>query len=270
MLTPSFFSASHDVHANVLVKLPEYLLETGFRNPSEASNGPFQHAFDTPLHHFEWLKQNPRQLNAFNSLMTAQRADKGEDWFNFFPVEERLSHTSSTDSSALLVDVGGGLGTDLAAFRTQYPHLWGQLVLQDLPETITAAKGLPEGIEIVAHDFFTPQPIKGARFYYLRTILHDWPDKEARLILENLRPAMAPHSILLINEYVLPEFGVPLLPAQLDLSMMAIFSSQERTCEQWESLLESAGFKTLKIWTPPHMNVGHASLIEAHARSSSS
>ena len=256
------------MHANVLVKLPEYLSETGFRNPSEASNGPFQHAFNTPLHHFEWLKQNPRQLNSFNSLMTAQRADKGEDWFKFFPVEERLSYTPSSESSALLVDVGGGLGTDLAAFRAQYPQLLGKLVLQDLPETIDAAKGLPEGIVTMVHDFFTPQPVIGAKVYYLRTILHDWPDKEARQILENIRQAMVPDSILLINEYVLPDFGVSLLPAQLDLSMMAIFSSQERTREQWESLLESAGFKTLKIWTPPHMDVGHAHLIEASACSS--
>ena len=258
------------MHANVLVKLPQYLSKTGFCNPDQASDGPFQHAFDTNLHHFEWLKQNPRQSKAFNSLMTAQRADKGEDWFNFFPVEERLGETPSSDLSALLVDIGGGLGTDLTAFCTQYPQLLGKLVLQDLPETITAAKGLPGRIVTMAHDFFTPQPIKGASFYYLRTILHDWPDKEARLILKNLRPAIAPHSILLINEYVLPDSGVPLLPAQLDLSMMAIFSSQERTRGQWENLLESAGFQTVKIWTPPYMNVGHASLIEARARSSSS
>ena len=258
------------MHANVLIKLPRYLSETGFRNPDEASKGPFQHAFDTPLHHFEWLEQNPRQLKAFNSLMTAQRADKGEDWFKFFPVEERLNHISFIESSTLLVDVGGGLGTDLTAFRSHYPQLLGQLVLQDLPETVTAAKGLPEGLVTMAYDFFTPQPIKGAAFYYFRTILHDWPDKEARLILENLRPAMAPHSILLINEYVLPDSRVPLLAAQLDLSMMAIFSSQERTREQWESLLDSAGFQTLKIWTPDYMHVGQASLIEARARSSPS
>ena len=251
----------------MLVKLPEYFRQNGFSNPSNASAGPFQYAFGTDLHHFDWLKQNPRQLMAFNSLMTAQRRDKGEDWFNYFPVEERLASNRTADkNSPLLVDVGGGLGTDLTAFRTKYPHIDGRLILQDLPEVIAGAKDLGAGIEPMGHDFFTPQTVAGARAYYLRTILHDWPDKEAKLVLQNTLQAMAPDSILLLNEYVLPDSGVTLFPGQLDLSMMAMFSSLERTKRQWEDLLDSAGFEVLKIWSPQVMDVGHASLIEARPK----
>lgn len=118
----------------------------------------------------------------------------------------------------------------------------------------------------MAHDFFTPQPIEGARAYYLRTILHDWPDKEAQAILQNILPAMAPDSTLLVNEYVLSDSGVPLFPGLLDLSMMAMFSSLERTRKQWEDLLYSAGFAIVKIWTPRGRDVAYASLIEARPR----
>jgi hypothetical protein len=39
-----------------------------------------------------------------------------------------------------------------------------------------------DGLNIKAyeHSFFEPQPIKGARAYYLGSILHDWPTPTAR------------------------------------------------------------------------------------------
>jgi hypothetical protein len=30
-----------------------------------------------------------------------------------------------------------------------------------------------------AHDFFTAQPVKGARAYYFRHVFQDWPDARA-------------------------------------------------------------------------------------------
>lgn len=36
-----------------------------------------------------------------------------------------------------------------------------------------------EGVEMMAHDFFTPQPVQNAKYYYLRTVLHDWADDKA-------------------------------------------------------------------------------------------
>ena len=248
----------------MLVKLPEYLVKTNFKNPSQATAGPFQYAFATKLHHFDWLKHNQPQFEAFNSVMTAQRREKGDDWFTYFPVEERLNYCQATqEGDSLLVDVGGGLGTDLKAFWKQFPHIGGRLILQDTPDILANFQDDGSNVEAMVHDFFTPQPIKGARAYYLRTVLHDWPDKEAKAILENIVPAMAHNSKLLINEYVLPGTGVPLFPSLLDLSMMAIFSSWERTRQQWEDLLSSAGLVVVKIWSPPTMNATHSSLLEA-------
>ena len=79
-----------------------------------------------------------------------------------FPVEEVLGNGVSIEKNAvMLVDVGGSTGRDISAFHELYPQLPGRLVLQDLPAVIKEASNLPEGIEAMAHDFFTPQPVKG-------------------------------------------------------------------------------------------------------------
>ena len=74
---------------------------------------------------------------------------------------------------------------------------------------------------------------------------------------------MGKHSKLLVNENALPEENVPLYPAELDISMMVLFSSLERTQSQFKELLESAGFRLVKAWTPKVMVPGSGTLFEA-------
>ena len=117
---------------------------------------------------------------------------------------------------------------------------------------VEQAKNVPSGIEVMGYDFFTPQPIKGAKAYYLRTVLHDWPDKQAVQILKRVREAMSPES-----------------SALADLTMMVSFSSFERTQKQFEALLNEAGFELVHLWTPEGFKsssaglAGQASLLEA-------
>ena len=89
-------------------------------------------------------------------------------------------------SSPLLVDIGGGMGHEMVAFRRAHPQIPGKLVVQDIPVVINSIKELPNGIEAMPHDFFAPQPIRGAKTYYLANVLHDWPDKQARVILKSI------------------------------------------------------------------------------------
>jgi hypothetical protein len=58
------------------------------------------------------------------------------------------------------VDVGGGEGRYLHEFKEKFPTAPGQLVLQDLPNVVSAIANPPD-VELMAHDFFTPQPVKG-------------------------------------------------------------------------------------------------------------
>ena len=68
------------------------------------------------------------------------------------------------------------------------------------------------------------------------------------------------YSKLLINEHVIPNKGAQPEGTSLDIVMMAVFSSLERTERNWTELLTSAGFNIIKIWT---YNSRTASLIEA-------
>jgi len=54
---------------------------------------------------------------------------------------------------------------------------------------------------------------------------------------------MSEKSRILIEEMVLPNSGVDWAATHTDLTMMACFAAKERTQEQWESLLDSAGLK---------------------------
>jgi len=77
---------------------------------------------------------------------------RGQNWFTFFPVEERLRAESPSDP--LLVDVSGSQGGDIISFQTAYPKLRGRLILQDLPIVIEGAKNIPPGIEAQGYDSF--------------------------------------------------------------------------------------------------------------------
>ena len=74
---------------------------------------------------------------------------------------------------------------------------------------------------------------------------------------------MTKDSILLINENVLPESNVSLYNAELDLSMMACFSSLDRTEAQFRELLDSVGFELVKVWRPSVVVPGSGTLFEA-------
>lgn len=59
---------------------------------------------------------------------------------------------------------------------------------------------------------------------------------------------MAPESVLLLDEWVLPETGVSHYAASMDLTFMAAFASLERTEAQWRVLLESVGLRLVKTY----------------------
>ncbi|OJJ51632.1 hypothetical protein ASPZODRAFT_12446 [Penicilliopsis zonata CBS 506.65] len=229
-------------------RLYDYFEANGYQNPTDSYDAPFQLAFDTKDHYFEWLAKNPADQKAFNSTMTLGRRVRGKEWFEVFPVGEKLQASSDR---ALLVDIGGGIGHDLIEFKQQFPELPGRLVLQDLPQVIDdISQPLPDGIEAIKYDMFTPQPIRGAKAYYMRTVLHDWPAKQAVKALTQVREAMAEDSILILNENCIPESNVSWHSTVVDITMMEIFSSLERTQRQWVDLLEQAGFQVVGSYCP--------------------
>jgi hypothetical protein len=148
----------------------------------------------------------------------------------------------------VLVDVGGGYGQVLEDIQKYVPGLVGKMVLEDLPETVEAHVPL-ENVEIVPYNFITTeQPVKGARAYLLRHILHDWPDHSCRQILLNTITALVEgESRILVVEKILPPLNAPVLSSLLDIRMM-YYGGCERKEKHWRDLFGSVGLEVVKIW----------------------
>lgn len=126
----------------------------------------FAYAHDTKASYFEYLQQRPALANDFNTFMQGVRSDR-TNWMDWFPVQQQVLEAAKNDAGAvLLIDLGGGRGHDLMAFRDKFPKAQGRLILQDQPHVVEGAI-LRDGVEGMGHDFFTPQPIKGASTGFL-------------------------------------------------------------------------------------------------------
>lgn len=238
----SDFAVRFDVTGPATQALPEFLKETKYQNITSKYNTVFQKAFNTDLSMFEWMPQHPEHMKSLGQLMAL---DRPTHWVDNYPIEN-LGSLTDTPDKPVLVDIGGGFGQQAIAFRNKFPHLSGRIIVQDIPSTLAGAQPTP-GIEFVHHDFFGPQPIKGAKLYYLRHVLHDWPDAESIRILRNVIPSMGPDSRLIIDEVVLPETAVPWQAAFMDLLMMNNLAGVERTRAEWESLMDQAGLKIVEV-----------------------
>jgi len=246
---------------------------------------------------FRYLDTHPPLGQQFNNHMGGYRQGR-PSWMdsNFYPVQEQLIEGMDNSKDAvLLVDIGGGYGQDIQEFRyaatrpspdsyaydpfrTKYPQVPGRLVLQDRPSVIDGIERLDPSIERMEYDFHTEQPLKGttgscsypsdanrlpaAKAYYMHSVLHDWPDDVCKSILKQVAGAMKKgYSKLLINENVIPDKGADWQATALDMMMITLFSSKERTYSQWSQLLESPelGLKIVRVWTVKH---SQESLIE--------
>lgn len=186
----------------ILLSLPRYFEKIRYANPQNALIDPVKD-FTGGLSVWEYLQNNEGWSDVFGRFMKASAKLRGDITGHL----EGLQLTCDQDDSVLLVDIGGSIGHDLISFRQRYKEARGRLILQELPHVIKSAPSLDNhGIEKMSYDFFTPQPVKGAKAYLLHDILHNWPDKEVKRILENVAASMdKDHSKLLILEMVVRE-----------------------------------------------------------------
>ncbi|KAJ5185532.1 Winged helix-turn-helix transcription repressor DNA-binding, partial [Penicillium cf. griseofulvum] len=238
-------------------KTPMFLNQRKYQNPEDHRDGPFQYAYETKLSFFEWFGQNPLALARFNTFMEGTRAHLAH-WAEWFPVQDRLIDEAMCDGSTpFLVDIGGGRGQDLKGLKLRYPQLPGPLVLEEMPWVIDETQDLDSDIQKVKHDFFSPQPVKGARAYYLKYILHDYSDENCRKILLHIVEAMKKgYSKILIEENVIPDQNAGYTETMHDMIVMAACPGLERTQAMWIQLFSSVGLKISKIWSPSRDSTG--------------
>ncbi|KAI4090942.1 MAG: hypothetical protein LQ344_004470 [Seirophora lacunosa] len=221
-------------------KLPEYLVRTGYQAPSDPANGVFQYTKGWEGDAFDYFKAYPREGESFNHVIRGVMANQAS-WLDISPPYDsaRLEVSSSATSN---------VGHDIERFKESHPETAARLYLQDRAEVIQRSK-CPDSVRKMAHDFFTPQPIKGARTYYLHGVLHDW---SARKILAMQREALTPgYSTLLIHDHIASEALAHPHTTAYDLTMIVMVAGGERSDAKWRQLLTSAGYEVVRIWRSP-------------------
>ncbi|KAL1986946.1 hypothetical protein VTN96DRAFT_5363 [Rasamsonia emersonii] len=239
------------------VKLPEFFATSGWKNPSQERNSPYTYGHQTGGKTvFEHMAQYPERVKALNLGMAAQ--SESSMWsVDIMDFRALLSQYQTSDDSVLVVDIGGGKGHCLQRIHQLISDVPGRLVLQDRPVVLAETDDLSDfRIEKCEYNFFEPQPIKGAYIYYLRRVLHNWPDHICVEILKNTAVAMEPgKSRIVIAEFVVPPVGASMETASTDLVMMTMTGAQ-RTEKQWQQLLDAAGLKLEKTYTAPGTDYG--------------
>jgi hypothetical protein len=107
-----------------------------------------------------------------------------------------------------VVDVGGGTGALLTETLRSHPDVRGILV--DLPRTVARSDeifqcaGVSDRVSTMGQSFFEPLP-PGANVYIPKSVLNDWPDDDAKVILSRCAEAARPAGRVVIIGGVSPD-----------------------------------------------------------------
>ncbi|KAK0628564.1 S-adenosyl-L-methionine-dependent methyltransferase [Bombardia bombarda] len=214
----------------------------------------FCFAFDTvdkePM--FVTFGKDPARARRMGRAMVSLTGGEGYEVSHLSNVEGGGYDFGELDAKGgTFVDVGGSHGFVCVDLAKKYKNV--KFVVQDLPKTVESAPSpicddaeVAERITLLPHDFFTEQVTKDADVYFFRWIMHNYSTPYAIKILQNMIPALKPGARILINENCLQEPGLEnpwdeSLMRRMDVTMLTLLNSQERTEEEFKSLFKAAG-----------------------------
>jgi hypothetical protein len=184
---------------------------------------------------WDYLAEHPAEQDLFGEAMTALSRT----------VADEVAAAYDFGQFGTVVDVGGGRGMLLGVILSRYASVNG--VLFDQPDVVAGAHellsalGVSQRCRVVGGSFFDSVP-EGGDAYILKAVIHDWADAEAVEILRVCRRSMSASCRLLLVEQLLDETPDPVRTAFSDLTMLVVAGGQERTTDQYRSLLAAAGF----------------------------
>ncbi|KAG5746041.1 hypothetical protein H9Q70_011260 [Fusarium xylarioides] len=251
------FLAMYDEWFKHMHNFDDYLVSKGkYEEPQDPLYNPYTAYWKqegTPV--WSIMMQNPERFQTFQTGMAG--IDVAIPVTGHFDFSTLKNDSSDTDNATIeLVDVGGGEGTVLNKILEAHPELSPKnCMLQERPEVIQLAKSkktLPDDVQLVEYDFMTEQPVKGAKAYFMRMILHDYADAVGIQILTRLAEAMKPYSRVLICEMVLaPRVGeADFASAVLDQAVMTM-GGKERTEAGFQKMFDASGLELVRTWRVP-------------------
>ncbi|KAF9004470.1 S-adenosyl-L-methionine-dependent methyltransferase [Hymenopellis radicata] len=279
------FAALAELHASISCRSSGYLFESlTLPDPPCAelpTHAPVNKAFNVPadMTVFQWLHRPEEEYRRrmFGTAMAGTQLLERDD---LLPSLADFDW-SGLPQDALVVDVGGGIGTLARKVLKNHPHV--RVVVQDMPKVIEAAdkvcsapffRQLAHTSQALdAHDFFEVQPVHSASVFILKHIVHNWSFKQGKIILSRLAEAATPTTRLLIATNIITltchdptlngtgtgynEAPSPLLPNYgaandlgyaLDMCMMNLLNTQAYTIHELTKLLSVSGWRIEKVY----------------------
>jgi O-methyltransferase domain/Dimerisation domain len=192
-------------------------------------------ALGRPL--FDYFGAHPEEGALFSAAMTDLST----------PVIREAVKVLEVAGSGTVVDVGGADGAFVLELLAAHPGLCG--VVLDLPHAVPGARaeaerrGLEGRTSVVAGDFFTDVP--EGDLFLLKYILHDWDDESCVRLLRRCRQAMRPGGRVVVVDMVIDEDANGFGPL-MDIAMLTMLGSRERTLAEFDSLFAQAGLKRVR------------------------
>ncbi|RYC63870.1 hypothetical protein CHU98_g2334 [Xylaria longipes] len=214
------------------------------------------------------IQKSPFTSNAEDSAFNLRFGTSPYKWYAENP--ERGARFAS--AMAGLVQ----MNRDTTELRDRFP--WAQIgnkkVVDEFPNlsflvqdvnTIMLEQGpkradyplVKDRVSFMQYSFYEPQPITDAGLFFLRQVIHNYPDDVCVKIFKSFVPAMekcAPDTSLLINDMILPQANVEQKVEeyhlrQIDIHMLNGYAAKQRTLLEFETLLKEADprFEVIKV-----------------------
>lgn len=202
---------------------------------------------------FEQLRRDPEQARIFDDGMTTLSELVGP----------AIAAAYDFGAWGSLMDVGGGNGIMLSKILRAHPGLRG--VLADQEHVLDRARergylggDLEARTTMTPCNFFEHVP-PGCRAYLMKSVIHDWNDDQARIILANCRKAIPDNGVLLLAEWDLLGKNIPSNGKFIDVIMLVLTGGRERSMDEYRELLDSTGFRLNRVVR----TAAHFAVIEA-------
>jgi hypothetical protein len=190
---------------------------------------------------WEHMRRHPHDNEVFNRALAELRGDE----------HQQVAAAYDWSGVDTVVDVGGGVGSLLAAILAKQPTVRGVLIEQPevLPqsEQLLSERGVRDRCQLRAGNFFESMTAVG-EVWALSQVLHDWSDAECRAILRRCREAMRVADRLLVIEMLTVPCEPSVAVGLVDMIMLMFFGeARQRTLGEYSTLLGSTQFALIRV-----------------------